>query len=59
MFLVKFNDGSKAWVLLQSIKKSNPIQTTEFMKARGAEGEPAFNWWVTNILRHHAMIYQL
>ena len=40
-FLVWFNDGSEAWLPLQSIKKSNPIQTAEFIKARGAEGEPA------------------
>ena len=33
-FLVKFNDGSKAWVPEQSIKSSNPIQTAEFVKSR-------------------------
>ena len=26
------------------------------MKARGAEGEPALNWWVINTLRHCDMI---
>ena len=55
-FLVQFNDGSKSQIPLQSIKRSNPIQTADFVKARGAEGEPAFDWQVTNTLRYRDII---
>ena len=44
-FLVRLRDGSKSWIPLRLIKKSNPIELAEFVKARGAENESAFNWW--------------
>ena len=36
-FLVRFRDGSEAWIPLRLIKKSNPIEAAEFIKSRGAE----------------------
>ena len=45
-FLVNWKDGSQSWVPLKDIKESNPVEVSEFAKARGIDKEPAFAWWV-------------
>ena len=34
----------------------NPIEAAEFAKAMGISKEPAFVWWVDNVLRHRKRI---
>ena len=55
-FLVRFRDGSEAWIPLNLIKKSNPIEAAEFVKSRGAENEPDFAWWAPYYLRQRDVI---
>lgn len=49
--LVKWKDGSEAWLALKDLKESNPVEVAEFAKARGIDGEPAFKWWVPYTLK--------
>ena len=47
---VEWKDGSTTWERLADLKESYPIEVAEYAVARGLEKEPAFAWWVTQIL---------
>ena len=47
---VEWKDGSSSWVNLKDLKDSNPIETAEYAIANKIDHEPAFNWWVRNVL---------
>ena len=49
--LVVWKDGSETWVPLKHLKESNPVEVTEFARARGTDNEPAFAWWMPHTLR--------
>eukprot|EP00970_Alexandrium_tamarense_P003116 scaffold471_cov109-Alexandrium_tamarense.AAC.4 len=36
---------------LSDLKESHPVQVAEYAVAQGIAHEPAFNWWVTHVLR--------
>jgi hypothetical protein len=40
-----------SWENLADLKESHPIETTEYAKILGIDHEPAFDWWVPNVLR--------
>ena len=48
---VKWKDQSESWVKLSELKESHPVETAEFAKSRGIDGEAAFIWWVPHTLR--------
>jgi hypothetical protein len=48
---VEWRDGSTTWVPLSELKESNPIQVAEYAVANKIAEEPAFAWWVRNVLR--------
>ena len=50
-FLVKWKDGSQDWVSLKDMKDSNPLETAEFAIASNIHEEPAFAWWVNDVLK--------
>jgi Reverse transcriptase (RNA-dependent DNA polymerase) len=54
--LVRWKDGSEAWVGLKDMKEAHPVETAEFAKSRGIENEPAFAWWVPYTLRKRDVI---
>ena len=39
------------WEKLSDLKESHPVQVAEYAVAQGIAHEPAFNWWVTHVLR--------
>ena len=49
--LVNWMDGSSDWVKLKDIKDSYPVQIAEYAVANRIADEPAFKWWVHNVLR--------
>ena len=49
--LVMWRDGSSQWIKLKDIKDSYPVQVAEYTDANKIATEPAFNWWVQDILR--------
>ena len=53
---VEWKDRSVFWVPLKNLKASNPIELAEYAVANNIEKEPAFKWWVKNILRNRNII---
>ena len=48
---VQWNDLSKTWVPLNVLKNNELILLAEYAKAIKIEKEPAFNWWLRQVLR--------
>jgi hypothetical protein len=48
---VEWCDGSTSWIPLKDIKVSNPIETAEYAVAHNLSQEPAFSWWVNDVLK--------
>jgi ribosomal protein L31E len=49
--LVEWKDGSTSWVSLSDLKSSNPVELAEYAVANEIQEEPAFKWWVRDVLR--------
>jgi hypothetical protein len=49
--LVEWKDGFTSWLPLKDLKNSNPVETAEYAIANKISDEPAFAWWVRNVLR--------
>ena len=50
-FLVKWSNGSRQWIDLKLLKKSNLVQVAEYATSCNIAEEPAFAWWVPCVLR--------
>ena len=48
---VKFTDGTTAWLPLNLVKQSNPIELAEYAISNHIDDEPAFKWWVSLVMR--------
>ena len=48
---VLWKDGMSDWVSLQDMKESFPIQTAEYAVVNKIVEEPAFAWWIKDILK--------
>ena len=48
---VEWKDGSVSWVPLKDLKASNPLELAEYAVANEIDDEPAFHWWVSDILK--------
>ena len=53
---VEWKDGSSSWVALKDLKNSNPIELAEYAVANQIHEEPAFKWWVKEVLRRRNRI---
>jgi hypothetical protein len=49
--MVVWKDGSSEWIKLKDIKDSYPVQVAEYAVANKIAHEPAFNWWVHDVVR--------
>jgi hypothetical protein len=49
--LVQWKDGSTSWEHLKDIKESNPIKVAKYTVTNRIAEEPAFKWWVSNVLK--------
>ena len=54
--MVSWRDGSSDWVSLKDLKESNPIEVVEYAVANKIAEEPAFAWWVRDVLRRRDRI---
>ncbi|KAL7484963.1 hypothetical protein ACHAW6_010619, partial [Cyclotella cf. meneghiniana] len=52
-------DSSTSWQKLLDLKESHPLQVAEFALAAGIADEPAFNWWVSWVLKKRDRIISL
>jgi hypothetical protein len=48
---VEWCDGSSSWIPLKDLKVANPIETAEYAVSHNLSQEPAFSWWVEDVLR--------
>ena len=53
---VLWKDGTTEWVSLKAQKESNPVELVEYAKAHHIDDEPAFYWWVRDVLRKRQRI---
>ena len=56
---VQWKDGSTSWEKLSDLKESNPIEVAEYAVAQNLQAEPAFNWWVSFVLKKRERIISL
>jgi hypothetical protein len=49
--LCQWKDGATSWVPLVELKDSNPVELAEYAVANRIDQEPAFRWWVAEVLR--------
>jgi hypothetical protein len=49
--LLQWKDGSNTWIPLKDLKESNPVDVAEYVVANKLVHEPAFAWWVPDVLR--------
>jgi hypothetical protein len=54
--LCQWKDGSSSWVPLVELKHSNPIKLAEYAVANQIHEEPAFKWWISDVLRRRNRI---
>ena len=48
---MRWKDGSSDWVLLADLKESFPVKLAEYATAVGIADEPAFAWWIKDVLQ--------
>lgn len=49
--LVEWKSGGQDWIDLKELKESYPVEVAEYAVNNRIAGEPAFNWWVRQVLR--------
>jgi len=54
--LVDWKDGSQSWVPLAELKGSNPVETAEYAIANRIDDQPAFHWWVRDVVKYRNRI---
>ncbi len=45
-----------SWQELNLIRNSHPIETAEYLIAQWIDKEPAFNWWVSHVIKKREAI---
>ena len=58
-FLIEWKEGSRFWMSLKVLKKSNPIEVAEYVITLGLANKPAFLWWVPFTLKKRDCIFYL
>jgi len=53
---VEWKDGSTSWERLRDLKESFPIEVADYAIANNIHEEPAFSWWVKNVLRRRKKV---
>ena len=53
---VKWKDGTTAWIPMKDLKGSNPVEVAEYAVTNKIADQPAFKWWVRNVLRRRERI---
>ena len=54
--LVECKDGSSIWIPLKYLKASNPVELSKYATGNRLDVEPAFKWWLRDVLRRHKII---
>jgi hypothetical protein len=54
--LIEWKDGTTSWEALKDLKESNPVQVAEYAVLNELVAEPAFCWWIKDVLRRRDRI---
>jgi hypothetical protein len=54
--LVEWKEGGSDWIDLKDLKESYPVDVAEYAKANKISEEPAFAWWVNDVIRRRNRI---
>ena len=54
--MAEWKDGSSSWIPLKDLKASNPVELAEYTAGKRLDVEPAFKWWVRDMLRGRNII---
>jgi hypothetical protein len=53
---IAWKNGTTTWEPLKNLKESNPVEVAEYAIANKIDHEPAFVWWVKDVLRRRERI---
>jgi hypothetical protein len=54
--LVEWKEGGSDWILLKDLKESYPVEVAEYAIANKISEEPAFAWWVNDVIKRRNRI---
>lgn len=54
--LVRWKDGSESWTPLKDLKEVYPVQTADYAVVNQLDDQPAFAWWVPQVLKKRNLI---
>jgi hypothetical protein len=57
--LLPMEDGSTTWESVKDLKESHLLEMAEYAITQGINQEPAFNWWVPQVLQLRKHIISL
>ncbi len=49
--LIQWRDGSETWTSLKNLKELYPVETAEYAIQAQIHEEPAFAWWVPQVIK--------
>ena len=49
--MVEWKDGSSSFISLKYLKASNTVELAKYVAVKHLDIEPAFKWWVRDVLR--------
>eukprot|EP00590_Aulacoseira_subarctica_P011644 CAMPEP_0172424146 /NCGR_PEP_ID=MMETSP1064-20121228/21716_1 /TAXON_ID=202472 /ORGANISM="Aulacoseira subarctica , Strain CCAP 1002/5" /LENGTH=1711 /DNA_ID=CAMNT_0013165931 /DNA_START=811 /DNA_END=5943 /DNA_ORIENTATION=- len=56
---VEWKDGSTSWLTLKDLKNSNSVDVAEYAKANRIDQEPAFDWWIHDVLKRRDRLIKM
>ena len=49
--LIQWKDGSSTWEAMKDVKDCYPVQLAEYAQANNLTNQPAFVWWIPQVLK--------
>ena len=56
---VQWKDGSTLWIPLKELKETNTIEDAEYSMLNRIDEEPAFDWWVKDVIKKGKRLIKL
>jgi len=56
---VEWRDGSSSWLSLKELKNSNTVEVAQYAINNQIDLEPAFDWWVGDVLKRKERLIKM